>query len=472
MAPVRRRISDSLRNPFIVIPVIAVVCVAAFGLWWVGIRSDGDSAGAATTTRTLATATSGPLSETVSAEGTVAAADTDDLSFAAAGTVTAVNVKAGDTVTAGQVLATIDSAELVSAVSAAEANVADAQATLSDAHSSGASSAQITADESSLTSANDALTTAQQNLAGASLVATFDGTVATVNLTVGEELSSSGTGGTKGTGTASGSGQSSAAIGSSSSSGLGAVVGGASSSSSSSSSTAQIQVVSAGKFTVDLAVDSADIGSVKVGQAAKVTLSTSSSSSNRFRAFAALGGFGGAGGAGTGSGSGAPSTNGSTGTGSTGSASNAASATGTVTSVSQVADASTGVATYPVTISFTSTDGNFYVGSTVTGDITTSERKNVIQVPVLAVTTTDKGSTVLVATDGTTTGATEVRTVTTGQRSNGQVEITQGLKAGEKVILSIGGFRTGTGGGFTPPSGGFPGGGEFPGGATGTGGAG
>ena len=117
------------------------------------------------------------MSTTVSAEGTVAAAQTDDLSFTSSGTVTAVNVKAGDTVTAGQVLATIDSAELQSAVTSAESNLASAKATLSDDQDAGASSAQITADEANVSSAQTSLTTAQNNLAGASLVATFDGTV-------------------------------------------------------------------------------------------------------------------------------------------------------------------------------------------------------------------------------------------------------------------------------------------------------
>ena len=41
---------------------------------------------------------------------------TNDLNFASAGTVTAVNVKAGDTVKAGQVLATIDGVALAAAV--------------------------------------------------------------------------------------------------------------------------------------------------------------------------------------------------------------------------------------------------------------------------------------------------------------------------------------------------------------------
>jgi multidrug efflux pump subunit AcrA (membrane-fusion protein) len=42
-------------------------------------------------------------------EGKVAAAATDDLTFSSSGTVTAVNVKAGDTVISGEVLATLGS---------------------------------------------------------------------------------------------------------------------------------------------------------------------------------------------------------------------------------------------------------------------------------------------------------------------------------------------------------------------------
>ena len=237
---------DRLRKPYVVVPVVLVTALA---VWFLAFRSD-DSASSATTTTTkqLVTVTRGALTNAVSAEGTVAAAQTNDLSFSSAGTVTAVNVKAGDTVTAGQVLATIDSASLQSSVSAAAATLAKAQATLSDDQASGASSDQITADQTTVTSATDSLTRAWQALAGASLVATFNGTVASVDLTVGEQLSSSGSGGTTPTGSGSGSGQSSSSLGSGSSGGLGAN----SSSDSSSSSSAQIQVVSKGQYTVSL----------------------------------------------------------------------------------------------------------------------------------------------------------------------------------------------------------------------------
>lgn len=440
-----------LLQPIVFVPVLIVVAIV--GVWWFAIRADEPATASATTTKQVVEVTQGPMSETVSAEGTVAAAETDDLSFGSSGTVTAVNVKAGDTVKTGQVLATIDSSELEAAVTSAEADLADAKAKLSDAETSGASDAQITADESNVESANDSLTNAQEALAGASLVATFDGTVASVDLTVGQELGSDGTDGTGSTGSDSGSGQSTPPLGSGNSNPL-------ASDSSSDTSTAQIQVVSTGRFTVELAVDSADVASVAVGQTATITPSTSSSSNGRFPG--GLGGFFQSGGGGNQATTPSTGSSGSNSSGSTGTS----TASGTVTAVGKIADASSGVATYPVTIAFDAAADKIYVGSTVTGDIATNTRENVVQVSSVAVTTTNGASTVTVATDGTSTGPTETRTVTTGLTANGNTEITSGLKAGEKVVISItrpggtGGFSPPSGGegGFSPPAGGFQGG--------------
>ncbi len=121
--------------------------MAGVAVWLLFGRDDDSAAVTTTTTKQLVTVTRGPLTETISAEGTVAAAQTDDLSFGASGTVTAVNVSAGDKVTAGQVLATLDSASLQSDVDQAQSNLADAQATLDDDQSSGASSTQIAVDQ-------------------------------------------------------------------------------------------------------------------------------------------------------------------------------------------------------------------------------------------------------------------------------------------------------------------------------------
>jgi multidrug efflux pump subunit AcrA (membrane-fusion protein) len=187
-----------------------------------------------------------------------------------------------------------------------------------------------------------------------------------------------------------------------------------------------------------------------VGQTATVTRSTSSSSRGAFpgglgKIFAQNGAQGPAADSSSDSGD-SPS--------SSGTATDGTEATGTVTAVGKIADASSGVATYPVTISFDASGDDFYVGSTVTGDIATNTRENVVQVSSLAVTTTNGVSTVTVATNGTTTGPTETRTVTTGLVANGNTEITSGLQAGEKAIITI--TRPAGNGGFSPPSGGGP----------------
>ena len=208
-----------------------------------------------------------------------------------------------------------------------------------------------------------------------------------------------------------------------------------------------------------MSVGSSDIDQIKVGQSASVTVS-SSSGANGFRGFGGGGSFPGfpgananANGNGNGNGNGTGNPAGATGA--------SPIATGTVTEVGAVASASSGVATYPVTVTFDTDSKDVYVGSTVTAAITTTERKNVLQVPSQAVTTANGTSTVLVATNGKADGPTETRTVTVGATLSGQTEITDGLREGEKVIVTVPDFaalRNGAGGGG---SGGLPSG--FPG---------
>jgi macrolide-specific efflux system membrane fusion protein len=210
-------------------------------------------------------------------------------------------------------------------------------------------------------------------------------------------------------------------------------------------------VVSTHRYTVDLGLDDTDVASVAVGQPATVTLSTASSSSP----FPGGGGFGGFGGGGTGrtgtgtNGSGATNRNGQAGSTSQQptTRADAARATGTVTEVGQVASASSGVATFPVTVSFDDSSGNFNAGASVQVAITYAQATDVVQVPSQAVTTSNGTSTVTVSADGTT----ETRTVTTGLTADGMTEITSGLRVGEQVEVT----RR------------FPGGGQLPGGTTG-----
>jgi macrolide-specific efflux system membrane fusion protein len=452
--------------------ILAVAAGVAIVLVTVLIaRSGGDaqvSGGGATTQ--VVEVTRGSMDETVSADGTVEAASTGDLSFTAAGTVAAVNVKAGDKVKTGQVLATLDAPELSSALAEAESSVAEAEASLEDNRSSGASDAQLAADEASLTAARDALTKAQQDAAGAALVAGFDGTVTSVGITVGERLASGGVGGTDATGSQSGSGQSAAGGDSSASpaggGGLPTASGSADDASSSSSSTPQIQVVSTNRYSVELDVDSTSVDAITSGQEVTLTVTTGSSSGG-FPGFPGGGGggfpsFPGGGGQVPGGGNGNGGNGGGGAATTPGTGSSAATATGKVTEVGAVANADSGVARYPVTVTFTAGSDEFTVGATVSADIVTTARENVLQVPIRAVTTADGVSKVTVAIDGSAAGTTETRTVKTGLTANGMVEITKGLKAGEHVIVeSPAVFGGGANTGNAPTN--LPGGGSFPG---------
>jgi multidrug efflux pump subunit AcrA (membrane-fusion protein) len=393
----------------------------------------------AQTTDQIVTASTGTIAQTVSAQGTAKSAQTDNLSFTSAGTVTAVNVKSGQHVSAGDVLAEIDSSALSANVSDAKATLAQAEARLSDDEAANASTTQITADNSSVTTAQDKVTSAQKALDGAKLMATFTGTVSQVNIAVGDQLGSGGSGGTTTTGSASGSGQSSSSLGSGSSQ---SALGGTGSSSSS-SSTPQIQVVTPTSFLVDLGVDGSDISKLAVGQPATISLSTSTSSSNSGGfPFPLPGGgaFPGGGSAGGG--------NNSNGAGTT--VSNVASAKGTVTEIGIVADASSGVAKYPVKIAFTDSSGGYNPGATVDVKITYAQKQNAVEVPTFAISTQNGASTVTVSKNG----AKETRTVTTGLTSGNMTEITSGLSAGEKVVLTLPNIPGLTGRGATGTSGG------------------
>jgi macrolide-specific efflux system membrane fusion protein len=222
------------------------------------------------------------------------------------------------------------------------------------------------------------------------------------------------------------------------------------------------------------------VNGIKVGDPATLTVSTSSANG--------FGGFGGGGfarffaGGGanprspTGGGNGNGNGNGGSGRTGTGGATTtpAASVTGTVTTVGKVASATSGVAQYPVTISFATDDTGISIGTTVTGAISTSVVNDVLQIPLRAVTTTNGKSTVQVALDGKANGRTETRTVQTGQSAGGMIVITSGLEEGDQVVVTTvvptAATQTGTDGGWFSGRGGN--GGRFFGGGAGGGGTG
>jgi membrane fusion protein, macrolide-specific efflux system len=428
-ALVSTKLRRMIHNPLVVTPVVLIVAGGAF----LGFRSTGGSSSAsgATVERVVA-ATSGTIQETVSASGTIQPESTQDLNFDVSGTVTSVAVKAGSVVKKGQVLAAVDSASLQSDVDQAQATVDSDAAKVASDESSSASSAQLSADEAALTAARSQLVEAQASLADARLTSPIAGTVSVVNLTVGQQLGSSGGSGNSLAGSGSGGGSTGAASTSSGASGGDTSGGsGTSGASSSSSSTPEIEVVSTGTYVVDLSVDDTQIGQIKRGYQATVTPS------------------------------GATTT-----------------ATGTVTSVGTVATSSSGVSSFPVVVTVPGNPTGFYGGDTATVAIIYEQVPDAVQVPVAAVAETNGQSTVTVVAGGKHT----TRAVTTGVRSNGEIQIVSGLKAGEQVVVEIPSFaglargRTGTGtgtgtggfgtGGEGPPGGfGGSGGGGFTGGA-------
>ena len=422
------------RRPVVVVPAAIVVIGGAVAL---GLRASGSNAAnnsAATTNEQLYTVQPTTMQQTVSATGTIEPAVTEDLSFTSAGTVTAVNVKAGQKVKKGAVLATIDSAALQSALQQANASYASAQAQLSDDEAAAASSEQIASDEANVAAQQANAAAALGDLAGASLTAPIAGTVATVNLTVGQVLSSSGSSGTDVTGTGGGSGRFPSSDG------------------SSDSSTAQIEVVS-NAFVVNLSVDTATVGKIKAGQSATVTPTTSSGSSGGNSAFPFPGGggftVGNFNGANRSANNGSSQTSANTAVG--------AAATGKVTSVGAVASSSSGVATFPVVITVSGTPDAFHAGASASAAIVYSQKADVLAVPVNAVTLTNGASYVTVSTNGQKSK----RAVTTGVTANGQIEITSGLQSGEQVVVTLPNFtRNGTRNGATT-NGEFPGGRQF-----------
>jgi HlyD family secretion protein len=136
------------RSPrWLALPV-ALLLIATAVFWWLPSRL------APTTTTTTATVGQGSLTIAVTGSGSVAAARTVELPFQQSGTVTAVDVKVGDQVTAGQQLATIDPADLQLQVQQAQASLRSAEAQLAQAKGGSATPQDLASAKAQLDSAN------------------------------------------------------------------------------------------------------------------------------------------------------------------------------------------------------------------------------------------------------------------------------------------------------------------------------
>lgn len=188
--------------------------------------------------------------QTVTASGTVASQRQAYLSFPGSGTVATVTAKVGDTVAAGQTLATQDTTMLDAAVSSAQAAVEAARASLSSARGSSATGSQLSAARAQLAAAEAKLTTARNERSGATMTAPFAGVVAQVNVTQGAKVAGA-------VSTTTGMGTSAVA-------------------SSSLQASAQVVVVDVTAWQVNATVGTADVPQLKQGMASTVTPTGSS----------------------------------------------------------------------------------------------------------------------------------------------------------------------------------------------------
>jgi membrane fusion protein, macrolide-specific efflux system len=386
--------------------VVVVLVAAGVGIW----LSEGSSA--ATPAYELVAAASSTLRQTVSSSGTIEPAQQANLNFATSGQVTSVSATVGEKVTAGKVLATVSSASLSADVAQAEATEASDAAKLSSDQADGVTAAQLTADETAVTAAENQVTDAKQTLAEANLTSPITGVVAAVSLSVGQEVS--GAGGSGGSGGSGSSGAGASGTGSSGASSTGST----GSSGSSSSSSAQVVVISTNSYVVNATVDDTEVGSVQAGDQAQIVPDGATTP-----------------------------------------------VYGVVSSVGLIASTTSGVATYPVTITVTGNPGGLYPGASAAVTLIVKQLSNATTVPTAALHYTSAGVEVYEMVNGRQVAV----PVTVGMASGGETQITSGLSVGTKVVVqglraggaggTTGGTGRGTRGGFGGGGGGFGGGG-------------
>ena len=414
------------RWPTVGIAALLIAAAVGFPLW---LTSGSSTPTGITVTTVTVPVTTGTMQQTIASSGTIEPASQANLNFAVSGTVSGVNVKAGQTVTSGQVLATVGTTALSEEVSAAQAQLTAANDRLAADEAAGASTSQIDSDQASVTSAQSSLSTAQTNLDDASLTSTIGGTVASVSLTVGQQVTGTGSGGNNSGNNANGSnGANNGSGGNNGSNGSG-------NTGSTGSSSGEIVVIGTDSYIVNTTVDDTQIGQITDGDQVVITPTTGS----------------------------------------------ATPIYGTVGSISLIGSQSSNVTTFPVVVNVTGNPSGLYAGSSADVSIIIKQLNNVTEVPSGAINYDANGrATVTEVVNGTDV----VKNVTVGAAENGETQITSGISPGTKVLQKeytfhapgggtgtifggAGGPRgVGGGGGFFQRVGGGPGGFEGGGPAT------
>ncbi|MBD7979662.1 biotin/lipoyl-binding protein [Oerskovia sp. Sa2CUA9] len=400
MGKLLRRTSTRTR---VIAGALALALVAGAVYWFV-LRQPSSAAAAPEATTQSVAASLSTVQQSVTTTATLTPSVQEEVSFAGSGTVTAVDVQAGDTVEAGQALATIDTLQLDAAVLSAKADLAEAQATLADSQDSSDGSAadlaRISADQAQVEVAQSAVTAAEAALAGATLTAPAAGLVTEVNVSVGQAVTGSTTSSTSGSGADSGT-----------TGGAGGSAPGATSSTTTTSSGAAFVIVGTDAWEATATVGDSDLPHLAVGN--QVELTVDGLEDTVF---------------------------------------------GTVATIGLLPSTSSGTATYPVTISVTGSPEGLHDGVTADAEIIYERRTDVLTVPSAAVRTVDGES---VVTQAGEDGEEVTTVVTVGETTGSLVEITSGLEEGDEVLVQVV-QRTETGtGGESGQTGQMPGGGDF-----------
>ncbi|MHB8189785.1 MAG: efflux RND transporter periplasmic adaptor subunit [Ferrimicrobium sp.] len=180
------------RKRFGALALRGTAALVLLGIGYV-IRTETAPSGRTRPTRTerVITVADGSASQTIPASGTINPATQRTSTFATSGTVNTVNVTNGQSVTSGQQLATLDTAPLAAAVAQAQAQLASQQTKLSTDTAASAPATTINADNAAVSAADYSLSIAQQNLADATLTAPISGTVVSITINPGQQVSGS-----------------------------------------------------------------------------------------------------------------------------------------------------------------------------------------------------------------------------------------------------------------------------------------